>query len=201
MIVIGLVSSVNASVVTFKADASSGTVIVAPGNTVEITVVCDTAAATGYNVSIMESTTSAAGHLTAPALGTVNAGFDLTHSAGTLENKMTNSPSTATQRYMLIDRVFGNVNVTNGSPAVSAGSALYTFDVAVPAFAWDGDIWTITTAVGTPVCNPPTPAPYSHQIDAQNVTTTNALTLYLIIPEPMTMALLGLGGLFLRRRR
>jgi len=200
LIVLGLVSTVNASIVTVKAGGSSGTVQVTAGATVEITLVnVDTTIVSGYTVTGMgETTTSAAGHVMALSAGRAfNAGFTLTKTLGNVRNAMTTATATSlTNRYILLDRSIATVNT--GDPAISTGTTLFTFSVVVPTAGTAGDKWIITPVTGLPVFTPPT-TQYLHQIDTVNVGTTNAVTLY--IPEPMTIALLGLGGLFLRRRR
>jgi len=76
---------------------------------------------------------------------------------------------------------------------------LYSFDLTIPVGALKDDVYNVIALIGTPAISPP-PAGYAHQIDAADVTSTNSLVLT-VIPEPMTIALLGLGGLFLRRRK
>ncbi len=192
MLVLGLVSLANASMVTFKANGDAGTVDVEAGDTVTITVVADTSAAAGYTLSITETKVSTADYATATELGVVNTGFSVSRNNGTLRNTMTTATS-GTNRYMVIDKLSG---VTDAAHTVSAGSVLYTFSLLIPALAAVDDTFTLTAAVGSPSFG----AGYTHNIDSVAVGTTNAVTLN-VVPEPMTIALLGLGGLFLFRRK
>jgi hypothetical protein len=200
--VLGLASSAYAQIVTFDASAEPDcihgqpvpSVDVMPGSVVVVEITADTAVAAGYLVSITESTTSAAGYAGA-GLGTLHPGFTGPNSPGNLQNQMTNSGGTPI--YILIDRIYGTIS--DGDPPIAAGQVLYQFELLIPQGAVFCDTFTVTAAVGFPIISPP-PGGYVHQIDAANVASTNALTIH-VIPEPMTIALLGLGGLMLRRRK
>jgi hypothetical protein len=168
------------------------------GQIVTVQILSPDTSARSYTLSITESTTSAAGHSTAVALGALNEGFNFNNYPGVVRNSMTNAGD-GTPRYMLIDRINGAINITDGSPEVPMGQVLYSFELKIPNSALGG-MFTITAAVGFPVIDPPSPA-YSLQINAANVTATDALILH-VVPEPATIALLALGGLaFLRRKR
>ena len=202
MLVLGLTASANAVLVTFDASAEPGCGHgydrdVLPGSTVVVEITADTAVSAGYLVSITESTTSAAGMANATAVGALHTGFDNagTNNTGILRNMNTNYQ--APVRYMLIDRIVGGI--VSGSPAIAAGQVLYSFEVLIPEDAVFCDTWTIDAAIGFGAISPP-PAGYSHTVDAAAQVPTVTLTLH-AIPEPMTIALLGLGGLFLRRRK
>jgi len=210
VLVLGLASLASASI-TFTAPGQLpcpsfphpdvGDFDVEPGTIVTITVFSPETAASSYTLSITETTTSAAGHSTAVAVGTGNAGFDNIMQPGTLRNAMTTAPTSATShRYMLIDKISGGINQST-TPQVPAGEALYTFSVQIPADAVFCDTFTITAAIGTPNFGG---AGYTHNLNAQAQGVVppgcNSVTLH-VIPEPATIALLGLGGLLLKRRK
>jgi len=204
MFVFGLVSSANAVIITFNSPSGPGcphgnpapSIDVAPGAIVLVQITADVAVTSQYMVSVTESTTSAAGHSVAIGPAAYNAAFNFAVNTGNVRNAMTNNPVTATQRYMLIDRATAGISPVGN---IAAGQVLYQFEVAIPAGAVFCDTWTIDAAVGQPFISPP-PAAYSHMLDAGPIASTNALTIH-VVPEPMTIALLGLGGLFLRRRK
>ena len=198
MFVFGLVSSANAVTITFDASAEPACTHgydrdVTPGDVVTIEITSDTAVTTGYLVSITESTTSTAGDATA-ALGALHTGFNFNPSNGNLRNATTNYGA-GTARLMLIDRISGGINE---APSIAAGQVLYSFALTIPSEAVFCDTFTITAAVGFPAISPP-PAGYTHALDAGAVTTTDVVLH--VVPEPMTIVLLGLGGLLLRRRK
>jgi hypothetical protein len=203
MFVLALVSSANASIVTLRASDQplcthnppgiSGARDVYAGDVVVVTITADTAV-TSYTLSIKETTTSLAGHSTASA-GSLHANFDLTRTNGTVRNGLTTAPTSATQRYMLIDKISGGKKTTTAQ--VPIGEVLYQFELMIPTAAVMCETFTITAVTGTPNFGG---AGYTHNLNAVAVATTNALVLH-VIPEPMTIALLGLGGLFMLRRR
>jgi hypothetical protein len=203
ILVLGLASAANAAIVTFDASGEADcahafptpSVDVLAGAVVTVEITADTAVGT-YAVSITETTTSSAGHSTATAVGTYHSNFNLNVVAGRLQNTMTGSVG-GTPRYMLIDRATAGISPAN---PVAAGQVLYSFDVLIPAGAEVSDTFVITAAVGKPVVTPPANPGYGHLLDAVPVATTNALTIH-VVPEPMTILLLGLGGLLLRRRK
>jgi len=205
MLVLGLASTANAVLVTFDAPAEPGCGHgydrdVLPGALVVVEITADTAVAAGYLVSITESAdaeNASAGMADATGVGALHVGFDnaAVNNTGILRNRLTNL--NAPQRYMLIDRIVGGV--VGGSPAIAAGQVLYSFEVLVPEDAEFCDNWTITAAIGFGAVSPP-PAGYAHTLDATGQVPSVAVTLH-AIPEPATIALLGLGSLFLMRRR
>jgi hypothetical protein len=191
VLVLAMATAANALTVDIQHDGSSSVTATA-GDTITVTIKADTAA-DSYALSLGSTTTSTAGDATATALGTLTAGFDSINNAGTLRNGMTNYQGA---RYILIDRINGSVLLE--SPSVAAGTTLYSFDLKIPDLASNGDTFTVDAAVGFGVFSPP-PAGYGHQVNGLNPDTTNLLLI--TVPEPMTIALLGLGGLFLRRRK
>ena len=87
------------------------------------------------------------------------------------------------------------------NPAAPAGQALLWFDYTVPFM----EISTLITIDSYDV-NPGYPASLKKFVQGNggvpNVTDMGAVQLHIVgIPEPVTIALLGLGGLFLVRRR
>jgi hypothetical protein len=116
-------------------------------------------------------TTAVAGVASSPAL---HAGFDWTSitSVGPLN-----------QAGNLVEFVNGGVMTFAGSPKIAPGESLFSFDYLVPnalGMATIGPGAGVTASVsGT------APAPLEMNV----------------VPEPMTVVLLGLGGLFLVRRK
>jgi hypothetical protein len=211
MFVLGLVTSANAALVytvTFQSPglpvcpgppghSPGGEFDVTPGQVVTIQIVANQVCTTSYAVSIMESTTSTHGYATANAVGALNGSFNFNLVPGTKENTMTNSGGTYTPRYILIDRISAGMSPAG---AIASGTALYTFSITIPTAAVFCDTYTIGAAVpSSPYISPPVLS-YSHKVDNVVVATNDPLVLH-VIPEPVTIALLGLGGLFLRRRK
>ena len=87
---------------------------------------------------------------------------------------------------VLIQNVSGKITLESTMGGLYATGTVYSFDYTVPSSI--PAIWTIGPGAGTNGMGLP---------DLSSVT-PGALTL---TPEPMTIILLGLGGLFLRRRK
>jgi len=80
---------------------------------------------------------------------------------------------------------------------VAAGQALYSFTIDSTGLAL-GDVITISEWTGM---NPFGMPPFPVDSKLNGVTAGLGSLAVTVVPEPMTMALLGLGGLFLRRRK
>ena len=89
-------------------------------------------------------------------------------------------------------------SVGTGNPIPAAGEVLYKFDLTTPS---ELGLFTINDWTGSnPLGGPPIPV-YTEILDTGvNISDMGSLTLN-VVPEPMTIVLLGLGGLFLRRRK
>jgi hypothetical protein len=72
---------------------------------------------------------------------------------------------------------------------VPPGQAIYSFEFHVPDVPWSTYITICTSGSGEVT-----------DFDLGTTVQIDPLTIH-VVPEPMTIALLGLGGLFLRRRR
>ena len=155
------------------------------GTAVTVELVSSVAVANSFGVNIQSGIADPISG-SAPAL---NAGFDSVKVNGTVVNTVSGA------RKILIDRTNGVIAA--GSPVIAAGVALYSFQIAAVPATLAGTVVNLADAVGSPIVSPGPPYGPATADGA-----SNALALAItIIPEPMTIALLGLGGLFLRRRK
>lgn len=175
MLVLGMASVANATMLTF-AYSAGGTDV--PQNTsITINVTADVNAQSFELGGILIT----GDWSSPPTLGTVDSGFTTFSSAGIIDDG--SAPAD-----VWINQVAGTA--PGGSP-VAIGVVLYDFTLTTGST--QGNTITIDAWAGF------LPPPVLVQLNATDVNPT-ALVLD-IIPEPMTIALLGLGGLLLRRRR
>ena len=193
VLILAMASLANAAAVDFYADGvkvlGDCVTTVQPGASVEVTVKADFAV-----IGLQMATTADGG--TAAAVGTLNPAFTLLNIPGTLRN----GPGSGTL-FILIDKISGGMPLGSSIPA---GTVLYTFTWVAPD---PGAACTAYTIGATPdqYVNPffpPPPPNYTVKADGAAGELVNVFSpaTVNVIPEPMTIALLGLGGLFLRRR-
>ena len=163
--------SITASAATVSLHADQ-TVFV-PGEIITISVI-----STGNctNIAIPEIISTAGGIASNFFL---NPGFNQFPQAGTMVNAGN----------VLITGVSGATPFAFPPVPVVAGTALYSFDFTLPYV----DIWSPLTISGA--------GNLSFMFDDFSQVTELGSVTFFIIPEPITIALLGLGGLFLRRRK
>ena len=156
---------------TVSFQASNTNVLV--GEVVSITVI-----ATGNctNIAIPQILSDNAGLASNRALA---AGFNQFPQVGTIVNAGN----------VLITGISGATPFAFPPVPVLAGTSLYTFDYTVPEVG-AGTVITISGA-----------GSLSFMFDDFSQTTGMGSTSMTVVPEPMTIALLGLGGLFIRRRK
>lgn len=191
MFTLAVVSLANAVTVSIVSGGLSA-IYANAGDTVYVDVVCDTTVAVNFTANVKEETTSAAGHSTA-TVGTLNSKFDCLNYPGVAPNCRVQMVD-GSDLYILVRLIQGEI--CDGSSSIAAGEKLYqNMAVTLPASAAVGDMFTIDFAIGMPVGGPP---PYNLLIDSA-VPAKNTL-LITIVPEPMTIALVGLGSLALLRK-
>jgi hypothetical protein len=187
MLVLGMACVANALSVGIESGGSS-TADVLADQVVTVDVTPDFAVE-DFLISLGQTTTSAAGEAIG-ALGTVSTSvFDLSTVDGYLVNGAPVGP------YVIMSHVSGIIQ--EGSDLSPAGTSVYSFTITIPSAASIGDTFTIDDVGG--YINPGYP-PTGTNFNTMDVTAASALVLT-VIPEPMTVLLLGLGGLLLMRRR
>lgn len=148
------------------------------GNPITVDLTSDVGVASILYMQVID--TSTVGGTAGPA--TVNAGFDLFAYGGSVVNS----------GGVLLKDVTGMLGVMNVYAQAFPANPLVTFSYTPPAGLPVGTLWDIAIGTGSVVTKDATGA-----VTGLNV---SPLTLE-VVPEPMTIVLLGLGGLFLRRRK
>lgn len=182
LMVLGLCSV--SSAVPLYYQSGTGSVDVMENTTITINIVSDL----NVNTFLTSTAITASGTtFSNVALGSVTTLFTLSRNAGVLRN--------GSVADVWITGETGAVNTLESHPAVTAGTVLGTFTLTVGAA---GGTITIKDYAGSNF-GPPTSSKYTPAGGSLTVTDMPDLVLN-VIPEPVTIALLGLGGLFLRRR-
>jgi len=193
MLVLAMASMANGKMLYYTCpgltwNATNSWYDVSPNVSITINVRGDYDAAS-FGVGAVKITATQGGDFSSVAIGTVNALFDAARSGGTIRSGASYG--------VYITGISGSKNIT--SPLVPADSMFYTFSLTTGSTVGDkiyiddyqGTVWggapRQTTVDGT-------------QYDSVNGMAAITLTIP-VIPEPMTVLLLGLGGLFLRRRK
>ena len=184
LVILGTASWANAARVDFYYDGSRGTATATPGSTVTIEFIAESMLAANFNV------------------GAVTVSPNITVFQGEFNPKYTENVSVGELKDGTVNNIvlFGLSASTEDPPA--AGEWLYRFDIILPSDLSNTNPVVINDWAGA---NPfgGTPFPVATVIDAGatgsgSVSDVGSLT---ITPEPMTIVLLGLGGLVLLRKR
>ena len=176
MLIIGMSSMANALVLSFE--LAGGGTDVEEFSAVTINIRGDVGA-DDYKV-----TTAITGSFSGVGVGTVDTGFtDSLTTNGQLKD--------GTVSNIWVYEKKGIVDTVGEDPSVLSSVVFGTITLTSGA---DGGTITIDDFAGS-AYGPPTSSKYN------NTTVTMGSLVLDIVPEPMTIALLGLGGLFLRRRK
>jgi len=173
MLVLGMASMANATIMNLTLYSADDYTLVAPGTVITVTLTTDQTVKSFGDSSTSGFDMTASGTNTATIgsggwqVGNLGASDDGTEAGGDIIGA-----------YMLVEMGY----------EYAAGTILYSFSATINE---DGHIGMANVACQDPVGGMPPPWYTIGTITGLDVT----------VPEPMTIALLGLGGLFLRRRR
>jgi len=175
LVVLALVAAASAGTISLSASKTSN---ISLGETITITIVADCPITGGDIATQIQTTNLSIGSAMTVSL---NSALTLVPQAGTIQN-------TGSVLVGYINpgnlKIGGSIGI--GAPAISAGTALWTM-------TWKAD----SSAYGSATISATETSVYD---DAEEeITSISSVTIH-TIPEPMTIALLGLGGLFLRRK-
>ena len=179
LLVLAMASAASASAVWLEVDPQDAKDSYMPSDVITINVVAD------FVVGGLTTNIGADGG-TAQAVGTLHPNLK---TALFYEGDLINAGG------VLISNISGGAMV--GQPGVPISAVLYSFEFHVPQV----DESTIITI--DDITDFTTQPPMSTGVSSTDYMTylTDIGALEIHVPEPMTIALLGLGGLFLRRRR
>ena len=181
LLVLAMASAASASAVWLEVDPQDAKDSYMPSDVITINVVADFAVAgLGIGAIGADGGTATAINGLHPNLMTL-----LPVSQGTIVNA----------GGILIKNIAGGA--APGQPSAPVGATLYSFEFHVPQVD-ESTIITIDDITDYTV-SPPLSTAVNDQYYAIYLSDVGALQIH--VPEPMTIALLGLGGLFLRRRR
>ncbi len=160
-----------AGIATLRVNASDALSDYTPNSVITIEIVTEFGAGTDTTGAIsMDSVSATAGAWASPAL---NAGFNDLANPGTVNG-------------LSITGIAGST--TTSVPDIGSGLVLWSAEFTVPVLPPSSVVDISTTNF------------FANPTDFSDFATeTNVLQLH-IIPEPITIALLGLGGLFIRRK-
>jgi len=183
LLVLAVVLGISATTFGVSASLQSDKSAYNPGETAVISIVADFTAS-GFGFRLLEDDASITGKV---AVGTIYSGYNMGLNDGT--GYVVNSGNVLFQRTGG-DAVSGSAFTMMGGTNAPAGTALYTFDYTIDSgitapctinLSFGNDVYVVNSA------------------DAASIAATGvALD---VVPEPATLALLGIGGLLLRRRR
>jgi len=173
LVVLALVTAASAGTISLSASKTSN---IAIDEIITITIVSDVSIQGGVFATQIQTTNLSVGSAMTVAM---HSGLSLLPKAGTIKNA-----GSVLVGYVTTgdNNVSGNIPI--GGDAIAAGQALWTMTFKGLAVGS-----TTISATETGVIDG----------DDNEINSMGTVTVH-VIPEPMTIALLGLGGLFLRRK-
>jgi|GEM_PF-4652513 len=185
VLLLGLATMTQAAVINLTVDGGTSAVV-SPGDTVTVELIADTACS-GWSISAVASS------IVMADFANLAAGAGFTVGDGPFEEFGLSGLVPA-------GLLFDTYNAYHGT-AAAIGAVLLSFDVQVPT-DWNGSAITIAPLAEGASFDVAGYGPYTAE---ESYGTMNAVNVEIggvtLTPEPITLTLLGLGGLALIRRR